>query len=71
MGQAFRAGALVPGGFVVEETSSIDAELLIAVRSIARASACPGCGAPSEGWYRGAPQAARLHPETRPSSAWG
>ena len=48
MGQAFRAGALVPGGFVVEETSSIDAELLIAVRSIARASACPGCGAPCE-----------------------
>jgi transposase len=48
MGQGFRVAALVPGGFTVEETSGIGAEPLIAVRSIARASACPGCGAPCE-----------------------
>lgn len=48
MGQAFRIAALVPRGFIVEETSGIGSELLIVVRSIARTSACPGCGAPSD-----------------------
>lgn len=46
--QVFRATALVPRGFVVEETISDGSELLIGVRSIAKTSACPGCGTPSE-----------------------
>jgi transposase len=48
MQQAFRASALVPRGFVVDDATSDDAGALITVRSVARASACPGCGSPSE-----------------------
>ena len=48
MQQSFRASALVPRGFVVDSATSDDAGALIAVRSVARASACPGCGSPSE-----------------------
>jgi hypothetical protein len=47
MRQAFRASALVPRGFVVEETISDGAELLIAVRPVAKTSTCPGCDRPS------------------------
>ncbi len=48
MQQAFRASALVPRGFVVEDATTDDAGALITVRSAAGASACPGCGTPSE-----------------------
>src|SRR5829696_6131781 len=48
MQQAFRASALVPRGFVVDDATSDDAGALITVRSVARAGACPGCGSPSE-----------------------
>ena len=48
MQQAFRVSALVPRGFVVNNATSDDAGALITVRSVARASACPGCGSPSE-----------------------
>lgn len=44
MQQAFRTAALVPRGFVVDGATSDDAGALIAVRSVAKASACPGCG---------------------------
>ena len=47
MRQAFRASALVPRGFVVEETISDGAKLLIAVRPVAKTSTCPGCCTPS------------------------
>jgi transposase len=47
MRQAFRASALVPRGFVVEETISDGAKLLIAVRPVAKTSTCPGCCRPS------------------------
>lgn len=47
MRQAFCASALVPHGFVVEETSNRDAELLIAVRPVTKTSSCPGCCKPS------------------------
>jgi transposase len=43
MRHVFRATALVPRGFVVDETMSDGSELLIAVRPIAKTSACPGC----------------------------
>ena len=43
MRQIFRASALVPHGFVVEETSDNGAELLIAVRPVTKTSTCPGC----------------------------
>ena len=48
MQQAFRASALVPRGFVVDDAKSDDAGALITVRSAARASACPSCGSLSE-----------------------
>jgi transposase len=48
MQQAFRASALVPRGFVVDGVSSDGASVVIAVHPTSRASACPGCGAPSE-----------------------
>jgi transposase len=47
MQQAFRASALVPRGFSVKETISDGAELLIAVRPVAKTSTCPGCRRPS------------------------
>ena len=42
--QTFRAAALVPRGFVVDEVTSDVATALIAVRSIETTSVCPGCG---------------------------
>jgi transposase len=47
MQRAFRASAFVPRGLVVDDATSDDAGALITVRSVARASACPGCGSPS------------------------
>ena len=47
MGQVFRASALVPPGFVAEEMSYESDELHIAVRPLAKESACPACGKPS------------------------
>ena len=48
MHRAFHASAFVPRGLVVDDATSDDAGALITVRSVARASACPGCGSPSE-----------------------
>ena len=48
MKRAFRASAFVPRGFVVDDATSDDAGTLITARSVARASACPDCGSPSE-----------------------
>jgi len=42
--QTFRASALVPRGFVVDEVTSDGASAVIAVRSIETTSICPGCG---------------------------
>lgn len=44
MQQVFRASALVPRGFVVDNATSDGASALITVRSMAEASVCPGCG---------------------------
>ena len=44
MSQTFRASALVPRGFVVDEVTSDGTSALITVRSIETASVCPGCG---------------------------
>ena len=44
MQRVFRASALVPRGFVVEDATQDDGDALITVRSGAEASACPGCG---------------------------
>ena len=44
MQQVFRASALVPRGFVVDDATSDGASALITVRSMAEASVCPGCG---------------------------
>lgn len=41
MGHVFRASALVPRGFVVEETISDGTELLMAVRPTATSCVCP------------------------------
>jgi hypothetical protein len=48
MQQSLRPSSLVPHGFVVEGTSSDGAGMLIAVRAVSRANACPGCGTSSE-----------------------
>ncbi len=48
MQQAFRASALVPRGFVVDDATNDDVGPLIAVRPATKASACPGCGSLSE-----------------------
>jgi transposase len=45
--QIFRATALVPRGFVVDEVTSDGASALITVRSVQTASVCPGCGTQS------------------------
>jgi transposase len=42
--QTFRASALVPRGFVVDEVTSDGTSALITVRSVETASVCPGCG---------------------------
>ncbi|WP_434082931.1 transposase family protein [Acidisoma cladoniae] len=47
MPQSFRATALVPRGFVVDEVTSDGASALITVRSVQTASVCPGCGTQS------------------------
>ena len=44
MPQTFRASALVPRGFVVDDVTSDGASALITVSSIETASICPGCG---------------------------
>jgi hypothetical protein len=46
--QTFRASALVPRGFLVDEITSDGASALITVRSIETASICPGCGTRSD-----------------------
>jgi zinc-finger of transposase IS204/IS1001/IS1096/IS1165 len=46
--QTFRAYALVPRGFVVDEITSDGGSALITVRSIETASICPGCGTRSD-----------------------
>ena len=46
MHRVFRASALVPRGFVVEDATRDDGDALITVRSVAEASVCPGCGTP-------------------------
>ena len=48
MPQTFRASALVPRGFVVNEVTSDGASALITVRSIEAASICLGCGTRSD-----------------------
>ncbi|WP_158801466.1 ISL3 family transposase [Acidisoma sp. L85] len=48
MPQTFRASALVPRGFLVDEITSDGASALITVRSIETASICPGCGTRSD-----------------------
>jgi transposase len=42
--QTFRASALVPRGFVVDEVTSDGTSALITVRSVETTSICPGCG---------------------------
>ena len=48
MGQALRPSALVPRGFAVDGATSDGAGLVIAVRSVSRASTCPNCGTTSK-----------------------
>lgn len=47
MQKALRASSLVPPGFAVMGTENEDGKTLIVVRSTARASPCPSCGAGS------------------------
>ena len=47
MQPTFQASTLVPRGFVVDDATSDEAGALIMVRSVAVASACPGCGTQS------------------------
>lgn len=44
MSQIFRASALVPRGFAVDEVMSDGVSTLITMRSVEAASVCPGCG---------------------------
>ncbi|MGO8918493.1 MAG: ISL3 family transposase [Stellaceae bacterium] len=48
MQQALRPSALVPRGFVVDGASSDGAGMVIAVRAVSSANACPECGTNSE-----------------------
>lgn len=48
MVHSLRPSALVPRGFVIDETASADDSIILAVRSADMSSPCPGCGTRSE-----------------------
>ncbi|SCX22566.1 Transposase [Agrobacterium sp. DSM 25558] len=48
MVRSLRPSALVPRGFVIEETASAGDAIILAVRSADMFSSCPGCGTRSE-----------------------
>ncbi|MEZ2223528.1 ISL3 family transposase [Rhizobium sp. RCC_161_2] len=48
MVHSLRPSALVPRGFVIDETASADDPIILAVRSADMFSSCPGCGTRSE-----------------------